>query len=141
MLCFHRYFDIRHNWTTELSALCAGRTLPHTKFLDTYFCYKLSVVIALHNFALIIVNAILFTKVRRPNNEILLHLSTFTLSIHVFSTTLLYLQNTLCTRSGPRYLRQYSDSLRAWRSGNRLPVEERFSAPVKIGIQGFSGEI
>jgi hypothetical protein len=34
---------------------------------------------------------------------------------------------------GPGYLIRYSDSLWAGRSGDRIPVETRFSAPVQIG--------
>ena len=35
--------------------------------------------------------------------------------------------------SGPRYLSQYSDSLRAGRYGDRISVVARFSAPVQTG--------
>jgi hypothetical protein len=34
---------------------------------------------------------------------------------------------------GPGLLSRYSDSLRAGRSGNRVPVEARFSAPIQTG--------
>jgi hypothetical protein len=36
-------------------------------------------------------------------------------------------------RRGPRMRSQYSDSLRDGRSGDRIPVGARFSAPVQIG--------
>jgi hypothetical protein len=36
-------------------------------------------------------------------------------------------------QSGPGYLGQYSDSLRARWPGDRIPVEARFSAPVQTG--------
>jgi hypothetical protein len=37
-------------------------------------------------------------------------------------------------RGGPRWLSRYSDSLQAGRSGDRIPVGARFSAPVQTGI-------
>ena len=44
---------------------------------------------------------------------------------------------TLCGRMyGPGQLSRYSDSLRAWRSGDRIPVGAKFSAPVQTGSGG-----
>jgi hypothetical protein len=49
-------------------------------------------------------------------------------------------------RSGPGWLSRYSNSLRAGRSGDRIPVEARFFAPVQTGpgrtqppLQGVQG--
>ena len=41
-----------------------------------------------------------------------------------------------CEICGPGWRSRYSDSLRAGRSGDRIPVEVRFSAPVKTGPWG-----
>jgi hypothetical protein len=38
-----------------------------------------------------------------------------------------------CLLSGPEWLSRYSDSLHAERSGVRIPVRARFSAPVQTG--------
>ena len=38
-----------------------------------------------------------------------------------------------CGECGPGYLSTYCDSLRAGRSGDRIPVRKRFSAPVQTG--------
>jgi len=48
-------------------------------------------------------------------------------------TLLFIIEYTLIISGGRDMLTRYSDSLRAGRSGERIPVEARFSAPVQTG--------
>ena len=46
--------------------------------------------------------------------------------------------SSLVGQSRPRYLGRYNDSLRAGRSGDRVPLEDRFSVPVQTGTGAFT---
>jgi hypothetical protein len=54
------------------------------------------------------------------------------LQIYIYIYIYIYIIYHTCC--GPGQLRRYSDSVRAGRSGDRLPVGARFSAPVQTGL-------
>ena len=68
-----------------------------------------------------------------PSNAFFLF---FRISLQYFSSQNFYILFLFCSTylilCGPGYLSRYSDSLPPGRSGNRIPVGPRFSAPVQI---------